>query len=80
MSAGFGFVEESCFRAKVKVLEHQDRQSPGGFRLQGLGSRCMSAQAFPIGWNPSIEQESLKLKELEHVLVEKVGHFFNELL
>src|SRR6202040_2768867 len=43
LSAGFGFVEESCCRAKVKSVQHQDRQPLGGFRLQGLGSRRISA-------------------------------------
>jgi len=66
--SGFGFVEESCFRAKVKAEEHQDRQPPGGCRLQDLRSRRISARAFPIGRNLSIEQESLKIKELEQVL------------
>jgi hypothetical protein len=29
-------------------------------------------ERFPIGWNPSIDQESLKIKELKQVLAEKV--------
>jgi len=29
-------------------------------------------ERFPFGWNPSIDQESLKIKELEQVLAEKV--------
>jgi hypothetical protein len=30
-------------------------------------------ERFPIGWNHLIEMESLSFKELEHVLIEKVG-------
>lgn len=37
-------------------------------------------ELFPIGWNPSIEQESLNIKELEQVLGEKSVTYFKELL
>ncbi|PNE09916.1 MAG: hypothetical protein CR217_17315 [Beijerinckiaceae bacterium] len=55
-----------------------------GFRAQGSSipwrisfARPRIAAHFrferlPIGWNPSIDQESLKIKELEQVLAEKV--------
>jgi hypothetical protein len=55
-----------------------------GFRAQGssIPSRISFArpwlaahfrfECFLIGWNPSIGQESLKIKELEQILAEKV--------
>ena len=33
-------------------------------------------ERFPIRWNHLIEKESLKFKELEHVLIEKVNQLF----
>jgi hypothetical protein len=37
-------------------------------------------ERFPITWNHVIEKESLKFKELEHVLVEKVEQLFRDML
>jgi len=37
-------------------------------------------ERFPIGWNHLIEKESLKFKELEHVLIEKVDQLFRNML
>ena len=37
-------------------------------------------RAFPITWNHVIEKESLKFKELEHVLIEKVEQLFRDML
>jgi hypothetical protein len=37
-------------------------------------------ERFPITWNHVIEKESLKFKELEHVLVEKVEQLFRDIL
>ncbi len=34
---------------------------------------------FPLRWNHLIEKESLKLNELEHVLIEKVGQLFRNM-
>jgi hypothetical protein len=33
-------------------------------------------ERFPITWNHVIDKESLKFKELEHVLIEKAGQLF----
>ena len=33
-------------------------------------------ECFPIRWNHLIDKEPLKIKEPEHVLIEKAGHFF----
>ena len=35
---------------------------------------------FPIAWNHVIEKESLKCKDLEHVLIEKVEQLFRDIL
>jgi hypothetical protein len=72
--SGFGFVEESCFCAKVKAVEHQDRQPPSGFRLQDLARGAFPRACFRIEWNHSIEKESRKIKELERW--RKSCHFF----
>ncbi|MGH6822889.1 MAG: hypothetical protein ACREC4_05260 [Methylocella sp.] len=37
-------------------------------------------ERFPIAWNHVIERESLKFKELEHVLIEKVEQLFRDML
>ncbi len=37
-------------------------------------------ERFPIRWNHLIEKESLKFKELEHVLIEKVDQLFRNML
>jgi len=37
-------------------------------------------ERFPITWNHVIEKESLKIKELEHVLIEKVEQLFRDML
>ena len=37
-------------------------------------------ERFPITWNHVIEKESLKFKELEHVLIEKVDQLFRDML
>jgi hypothetical protein len=77
--SGFGFVEESCFRAKVKAEEYQDRQPPGEIRLQGLGSR-----PFPIEGNHSMESFNRNgIAQNQSVAAgpwRKVWHHFTELL
>ena len=37
-------------------------------------------ERFPITWNHAIEKESRKIKELEHVLIEKVEQLFWDML
>jgi len=37
-------------------------------------------ERFPITWNHVIEKESLKFKELVHVLIEIVEQFFRDML
>ncbi|TLG79334.1 hypothetical protein FEV16_00170 [Methylocystis sp. B8] len=37
-------------------------------------------ERFPIAWNHAIDKESLKIKRLEQVLVEKVCQLFRNLL
>jgi len=36
-------------------------------------------ERFPIRWDHLIEQESLRIKELEHVLSEKVAQLFRNM-
>ena len=40
----------------------------------------MPLERFPITWNCVIEKESLKFKELEHVLIEKVEQLLRDML
>ncbi len=37
-------------------------------------------ERFPITWNHVIEKESLRFKELEHVLIEKVEQLYRNML
>jgi hypothetical protein len=37
-------------------------------------------ERFPSTWNHVIEKESLKFKEVEHVLIEKVEQLFRDML
>jgi hypothetical protein len=37
-------------------------------------------ERFPIGWNYLIEKESLKIKQLEHVPIEKGVRLFRNML
>jgi hypothetical protein len=39
-----------------------------------------SLERFPIAWNHVIDKESLKIKTLEQVLIEKVRQLFRNLL
>jgi hypothetical protein len=45
-----------------------------------LDAPSCSLERFPIAWNHVIDKESLKIKTLEQVLIEKVCHFFENLL
>ncbi len=40
----------------------------------------MLLERFPITWNRVIEQESLNIDKLEHVLTEKVEQLFRDML
>ena len=40
----------------------------------------MALERLPYTWNHVIEKESLKFKELEHVLIEKVVQLFWDML
>jgi len=40
----------------------------------------MALERFPITWNHVIEKESLNLKELEHIGIEKVEQLFRYLV
>jgi hypothetical protein len=42
--------------------------------------RPVRLERFPIRWNHLIEKESLRVKELEHVLIEKVDQLFRNML
>ena len=37
-------------------------------------------ERFPIRWNHLIGKESLKIKDLEHVMIEKADQFFQNML
>jgi len=42
--------------------------------------RFSGPERFPITWNHVIDKESLKIKTLEQVLIEKSVNFFENLL
>jgi hypothetical protein len=54
--------------------------------FQGQGRAAPSTRGaprlerFPIRWNHLIEKESLRFKELEHVLIGIVGQLFRNML
>jgi len=55
------------------------------WRPEGLGFYAQarlegSVERNPIKWNHLNGKDSLKIKELEHVLIEKVGQLFWNLL
>ena len=45
---------------------------------RAAGSRS-ALERFPITWNHVIEKETLKIKELEHVGIEKVEQLFRDM-
>ncbi len=47
---------------------------------KNAGNKCGHLERFPIRGNHLIEKESLKIKEMEHVLIEKVSHLFRNML
>jgi hypothetical protein len=40
----------------------------------------MDLERFPIGWTHLVERQSLRFKELEHVLIEKVDQLLRNML
>jgi len=42
--------------------------------------RADSLERFPIPWNHVIEKESLRIKKLEHVRIEKIEQLFRDML
>jgi len=42
--------------------------------------RHETLERVPIKWNHLIDKDSLKIKVLEHVLIEKVEQFFRDML
>jgi len=51
-----------------------------------VGSPCLPArsapgalESIPIKWNHLIDKDSLKIKELEHVLIQKVEQLFRDM-
>jgi hypothetical protein len=49
----------------------------------GSGRRLVAREAtlerFPITWNHVIEKETLKFRDLEHVLIEEVEQLFRDM-
>ena len=49
--------------------------------VRGKNLRCMATpERVPIKWNHLIDKDSLKIKELEHVLIEKLEQLFRDML
>jgi hypothetical protein len=66
------------------LLLHKERQQHGRCHTSvSSGARTYRRQPLervPITWNHGIEKDSLKFKELEHVLIEKVEQLFRDML
>jgi hypothetical protein len=45
-----------------------------------MPSRSFTLERVPIKWNHLIDKDSLKIKELEHALIEKVEQLFRDTL
>jgi hypothetical protein len=45
-----------------------------------MPDRRAALERFPTGWNQPVEKKTLKIKELEHVLVGKVSQLFRNML
>jgi hypothetical protein len=43
-------------------------------------NRCATLERFPTEWTHSVDKKSLNFRGLEHVLVEKVGQLFRNML
>jgi hypothetical protein len=52
----------------------------GQIEVRARFALICTLERFPITWNHVIDKESLKFKELEHVLVEKVEQLFRDML
>jgi hypothetical protein len=48
--------------------------------LSRSSSTFPAPERFPITWNHVIDKDSLKIKELEHVLIEKAEQLFRDML
>jgi hypothetical protein len=48
--------------------------------LSRSSSTFPALERFPITWNHVVGKESLKIKELEHVLIEKVEQLYRDML
>ncbi len=65
-------------RKRGNDAPHVARRS--GFPRTGFALTIAALERFPIRWNHLIEKESLKFKEMEHVLIEKVEQLFRNML
>ncbi len=66
--------------AESRRANLHDPKGKGDLRnLVHGATRGVPLVRFPITWNHVIEKESLKFKELEHVLIEKVEQFFRDM-
>ncbi len=49
-------------------------------RFKKFLGAVMQLERFPITWNHVIDKESLRFKDVEHVLIEKVEQLFRDML
>ena len=68
--------QASVFARQIvdRVDDAQGQPSPAA------ESRQIRLERVPITWNHVIGKDSLKFKELEHVLIEKVEQLFRDIL
>jgi hypothetical protein len=54
-------------------------ENPSAVRPESMG-HDYALERVPIKWNHLIDKDSLKIKELEHVRIEKVEQLFRDML
>jgi len=68
------------FAKTRRIFGKNNAKSKDGAGRRNSIPRETVLERFPIRWNHLIEKESLKFKELEHVLIEKVDQLFRNML
>ena len=78
-----GACQKCCASAPESNRHLPETGRKGRFTNPRLCSLPLSSRAlerFPITWNHVIDKEPVKIKELEHVRIEKAGQLFRDML
>src|ERR1700675_354298 len=72
-------LSRACARATAETRHFESLGNNKHLPNGRYGARfCL--ERVPIKWNHLIDKDSLKIKELEHVLIEKVEQLFRDML